>query len=85
MQLLLGHLLRMWTELLLRSRSQQVLLRRRNHLRQRRLLRRRRLQLRKKAAESSSSSSTKCGQKPERLAQHRRSLDGPVVYLLKLM
>ena len=48
MQLLLGHLLRMWTELLFRSRSQQVLLRRRKHLRQRRLLRRRRLQLRKK-------------------------------------
>ena len=39
----------------------------------------------KKTAKSSSSSSTKCGQKPERLAQHRRSLDGPVVYLLKLM
>ena len=41
--------------------------------------------VKKKTAESSSSSSTKCGQKPERLAQHRRSLDGPVVYLLKLM
>ena len=43
--------------------------------------------VKKKTAESSSSSnsSTMCGQKPERLAQHRRSLDGPVVYLLKLM
>ena len=41
--------------------------------------------VKKKTAESSNSSSTMCGQKPERLAQHRRSLDGPVVYLLKLM